>query len=79
MTSLMQLLDMVQKPWQEPLCSLAKEAFESLMNSQYVLGVTGMLLRAACYRGRYTPFPNLHIHMGILILDSTGQTRKLQL
>ena len=52
MISLMHLLEMVNKPWQEPLCSLAKEAFESLLNSQYIAGVTGMLLKAACYKRR---------------------------
>eukprot|EP00656_Telonema_subtile_P011346 TRINITY_DN15594_c0_g1_i1.p1 TRINITY_DN15594_c0_g1~~TRINITY_DN15594_c0_g1_i1.p1 ORF type:complete len:343 (-),score=54.96 TRINITY_DN15594_c0_g1_i1:91-1119(-) len=49
MVSFMHLLEMSEKPWREPLCSLAKEALESLVNSQYIEGVTLMMLRAACY------------------------------
>ena len=50
--SFIHLLEMSEKPWHEPLCSLSKEALESLVNSQYVDGVNVMLLRAACYNRR---------------------------
>lgn len=52
MVSFMHLLEFSEKAWREPICSLAKEALESLVNSQYIEGVTLMLLRAACYTRR---------------------------